>query len=340
MAKNKVKASGLTEKVVTSKGTTTKSGVGSAINTVSGGSKAAGAVAGAKNLLMKAANNAQNAYKEAQGKEASNQARLADEQEQQRQQEEMQRQMQEFLNNYAPSVDYMGVYNDYASRMNNILQQQKDALNQQTTSRARSAYVANEQGKNEIPRLLSNAGVTGGLAEKVRTNQNTSYQQNLANILSDTATQGAELERNNANLISEAYKEAMSNQQAVDNERALAAQQYANQLALIQQQQAYEEQQARTEAANNGLNAALTGGFKDSYDSKGKFKTSAANQMSGYYNQAKASGASQATLDNFEHAMILAAQARYNSNPDNRKEKLTWQQYKQKYVGDRIGKVY
>ena len=260
--------------------------------------------------------------------------------EQQRQQEELQRQMQEFMNSYVPSVDYMGVYNDYANRMNNILQQQKDALNQQTVSQARSAYVANEQGKNEIPRLLANAGVTGGVAEKVRTNQNASYQQNLANILSSNATQGAELERNNANAISEAYKEAMSNQQAVDNERALAAQQYANQLALQQQQQAYEEQQARTEAANSNLNSALAGGFKDTYDSKGKFKTSAANQMSGYYNQAKANGASQATLDNFEYAMILAAQARYNNNPDKRKEKLTWEQYKQKYVGDRIGKTY
>lgn len=248
--------------------------------------------------------------------------------------------VQQYIQSYVPSVDFMSVYNDYASRMNNILQQQKDALNQSSTSKARSAYVSNEQNKAAIPQVLSNAGITGGLAEKIRTNQNTSYQQNLANILSENATQGAELERNNANLINEAYKEAMSNQQSVDNERALAAQQYANQLALQQQQQAYEERQAKTDAANAALNAALAGGFSDVYTSKGKFKTSAASQMSSYYNQAKANGASQATLDNFEHAMILAAQERYYNNPDNRKENLTWSEYKQKYVGDRIGKTY
>jgi len=248
--------------------------------------------------------------------------------------------VQQYIQSYVPSVDFMSVYNDYASRMNNILQQQKDALNQNTTSKARSAYVSNEQNKAAIPQILSNAGITGGLAEKIRTNQNTSYQQNLSNILSENATQGAELERNNANLISEAYKEAMSNQQSVENERALAAQQYANQIALQQQQQAYEEQQAKTDAANAALNAALAGGFSDVYTSKGKFKTSAASQMSSYYNQAKTNGASQATLDNFEHAMILAAQERYYNNPDNRKGNLTWSEYKQKYVGDRIGKTY
>jgi hypothetical protein len=248
--------------------------------------------------------------------------------------------VQQYIQSYVPSVDFMSVYNDYASRMNNILQQQKDALNQQTTSQAKAAYVANEQNKVEIPRTLSNAGVSGGLAEKIRTNQNTSYQKNLADIFSQRAAQNAEYEKNNANLISEAYKEAMSNQQSVENERALAAQQYANQLALQQQQQVYEEQQAKTDAADAALNAALSGGFSDIYDSKGKFKTSASSQMSSVYNQQKANGASQAALDNFEHAMIIAAQNRYYNNPDNRKEKLTWKEYKQKYVGDRIGKTY
>lgn len=249
--------------------------------------------------------------------------------------------MQAYLQQYAPSVDYTSVYNDYASKLNKILQQQKEALNQSTTSQARAAYVENQQDSVEIPRTLSNAGVSGGLAEKIRTNRNTSYQKNLANIFSQKAAQDAEYEKNNANLINEAYKEAMTNQQTADNERALAAQQYANQVALQQQQQAYEEQQAKTQAANDGLNAALLGDFKDVYDTKtGKFKVSVANQMSNYYNDAKANGASQATLDNFETAMILAAQERYHNNPDNRKTKMTWQEYKQKYVGDRIGKTY
>lgn len=318
----------------------TKNALAGTINTVSGGSKAADAVAGAKNSLMKAANNAKNAYKEAQGKAASQQAQLADEREQQRQQEEMQRQMQEFLNNYAPSVDYMGVYNDYASRMNNILQQQKDALNQQTTSKARSAYVANEQGKNEIPRLLSNAGVTGGIAEKVRTNQNTSYQQNLANILSDTATQGAELERNNANLVSEAYKEAMGNQQAVDNERALAAQQYANQLALQQQQQEYSRQQAEQEAADSIAASSLgrvSGDIYKKKNGKKKLVSSQANQIASIYNTAKSSGASQSTLNQLQAAMTAAAEQRWQEKYGSQtKPSISKSAYLKKYVTDRI----
>lgn len=305
-----------------------------------GGNKAAEAVAKAKNSLANAANNAKNAYQEAQGKAASNQARIADEQEKQRQQEELERQMQEFLNNYAPSVDYMGVYNDYASRMNNILQQQKDALNQQTTSKARSAYVANEQGKNEIPRLLSNAGVTGGIAEKVRTNQNTSYQQNLANILSDTATQGAELERNNANLVSEAYKEAMSNQQAVDNERALAAQQYANQLALQQQQQEYSRQQAEQEAADSIATAALgrvSGDIYKKKNGKNVLSSSQANQIASIYNTAKSSGASQSTLNQLQAAMTAAAEQRWQEKYGSQtKPSISKDAYLKKYVTDRI----
>lgn len=318
----------------------TKNALAGTINTVSGGSKAADAVAGAKNSLMKAANNAKNAYNEAQGKAASQQAQLADEREQQRQQEEMQRQMQEFLNNYAPSVDYMGVYNDYASRMNNILQQQKDALSQQTTSKARSAYVANEQGKNEIPRLLSNAGVTGGIAEKVRTNQNTSYQQNLANILSDTATQGAELERNNANLVSEAYKEAMGNQQAVDNERALAAQQYANQLALQQQQQEYSRQQAEQEAADSIAASSLgrvSGDIYKKKNGKKKLVSSQANQIASIYNTAKSSGASQSTLNQLQAAMTAAAEQRWQEKYGSQtKPSISKSAYLKKYVTDRI----
>lgn len=305
-----------------------------------GGNKAADAVAKAKNSLANAAKNAKEAYQEAQGRAASEQARLADEQEQQRQQEEMQRQMQEYLDNYAPSVDYMGVYNDYASRMNNILQQQKDALNQQTAAKARSAYVANEQGKNEIPRLLSNAGVTGGLAEKVRTNQNTSYQQNLANILSDTATQGAELERNNANLISEAYKEAMSNQQAVDNERALAAQQYANQLALQQQQQEYDRQQAEQEAADSIATSSLgriSGDIYKKVNGKQKLVSSQAKQIASIYNTAKSSGASQSTLNQLQAAMTAAAEQRWQEKYGSKKNpSISKSAYLKKYVTDRI----
>lgn len=307
---------------------------------MSGGSKAAAAVAGAKNSLMKAANNAKNAYQEAKGRAASQQARLADEREQQRQQEEQERQMQEFLNNYAPSVDFMGVYNDYANRMGNILQQQKDALSQQTTSKARSAYVANEQSKAEIPRLLSNAGLSGGIAEKVRGNQDTSYQQNIANILSENATQGAQLERNNANLISEAYKEAMSNQQAVDNERALAAQQYANQLALQQQQQEYARQQAEQEAADSIASASLGRVSGDIYKKKNGKKvlsSSQANQIASIYNTAKSSGASQSTLNQLESAMTEAATQRWNEKYGSKKNpSISYQAYIKKYVTDRI----
>lgn len=318
----------------------TKNALAGTINTVSGGSKAANAVAGAKNSLIEAARNAKNAYQEAQGRAASQQARLADEREQQRQQEERERQMQEFLNNYAPSVDFMGVYNDYANRMGNILQQQKDALSQQTTSKARSAYVANEQSKAEIPRLLSNAGLSGGIAEKVRGNQDTSYQQNIANILSENATQGAQLERNNANLISEAYKEAMSNQQAVDNERALASQQYANQLALQQQQQEYARQQAEQEAADSIASASLGRVSGDIYKKKNGKKvlsSSQANQIASIYNTAKSSGASQSTLNQLQSAMTEAATQRWNEKYGSKKNpSISYQAYIKKYVTDRI----
>lgn len=313
----------------------TKNALAGTINTVSGGSKAADAVAKAKNSLANAAKNAKEAYQEAQGKAASNQARLADEREQQRQQEERERQMQEFLNSYAPSVDFMGVYNDYANRMGNILQQQKDALNQQTTSKARSAYVANEQGKNEIPRLLSNAGVTGGIAEKVRTNQNTSYQQNLANILSDTATQGAELERNNANLISEAYKEAMGNQQAVDNERALAAQQYANQLALQQQQQEYEAEERKQQNLMNELQNAASS-YKNILNNKNKMVSSVSNQLSGLKKDLAARGADEATLKAADAYILAATEERYYQKLAEGKMKMSKKDYMQKYGYDRI----
>lgn len=318
----------------------TKNALAGTINTVSGGSKAAAAVAGAKNSLIEAARNAKNAYQEAQGRAASQQARLADEREQQRQQEERERQMQEFLNNYAPSVDFMGVYNDYANRMGKILQQQKDALSQQTTSKARSAYVANEQSKAEIPRLLSNAGLSGGIAEKVRGNQDTSYQQNIANILSENATQGAELERNNANLVSEAYKEAMGNQQAVDNERALAAQQYANQLALQQQQQEYSRQQAEQEAADSIAASSLgrvSGDIYKKKNGKKKLVSSQANQIASIYNTAKSSGASQSTLNQLQAAMTAAAEQRWQEKYGSQtKPSISKSAYLKKYVTDRI----
>ena len=312
-----------------------KNALAGTINTVSGGSKAAAAVAGAKNSLMKAANNAKNAYKEAQGRAASQQARLADEREQQRQQEERERQMQEFLNNYAPSVDFMGVYNDYANRMGNILQQQKDALSQQTTSKARSAYVTNEQSKAEIPRLLSNAGLSGGIAEKVRGNQDTSYQQNIANILSENATQGAQLERNNANLISEAYKEAMSNQQAVDNERALAAQQYANQLALQQQQQEYEAEERKQQNLMNELQNAASS-YKNILNNKNKMVSSVSNQLSGLKKDLAARGADEATLKAADAYILAATEERYYQKLAEGKMKMSKKDYMQKYGYDRI----
>lgn len=258
----------------------------------------------------------------------------------QRQQKELEALQQQYQ--YTPSVDFMGVYNEYAKNLNNILQQQKNALEQQKTTKARSAYVASEQNKAEIPRLLSNAGVSGGLAERIRTNQNTAYQQNLASILSDAAKQGAELEQNNANLISNAYREAMGNQQAVENERALAQQQYANQLALLQQQQEYERQQANQQAADNIASDALSRVSGDIYkksNGKNKLVSSEANQISSIYNTAKTSGASQSTLNQLESAMLAAAQQRYEQKYGGKKNpSMTETEYLQRYVYDRINK--
>lgn len=244
--------------------------------------------------------------------------------------------VQQYIQSYVPSVDFMSVYNDYASRMNNILQQQKDALNQSSTSKARGAYVSNEQNKAAIPQVLSNAGITGGLAEKIRANQNTSYQQNLANILSENATQGAELERNNANLINEAYKEAMSNQQSVDNERALAAQQYANQLALQQQQQAYEaEQQKQSNLMSELQNAASS--YTNILDNKGKMVSSTANQLSALKKDLASRGADAATLAAADSYIVAAASARYDQVYGSKKNpSMTKQEYLQKYAYNRM----
>lgn len=238
------------------------------------------------------------------------------------------------------SASYMNVYNDYASKLNNILQQQKDALNQSTTSQARAAYVANEQSKEEIPRTLSNAGVSGGLAEKVRTNQNTSYQKNLADIMSQKAAKEAEYEQNNANLLNEAYKEALTNQQEADNEAAIAQQQYANQLALQQQQQEYDKQAAQTSAADSIAQAALSnvdGNIYKTVNSKKKLVSSEANQIASIYNTAKSDGASQSTLNQLQTAMETAATALWGQKYGTQKNpKLTLDTYLQRYVYDRI----
>lgn len=312
----------------------TKTNNSSSGNGVSPSREAVNAI---KNAIKNSYNAAQNAAQNVQQKTADMIAEKQAEAQRQQQINELQEQYQ-----YTPSVDFMGVYNDYADGLKNILQQQKNALEQQKTSRARSAYVASEQNKTEIPRILSNAGVTGGLAEKIRANQNTSYQQNLAGILSDTATQGAELERNNANLISNAYREAMSNQQAADNERALAQQQYANQLALLQQQQEYERQQANQDAADSIASDALgrvSGDIYKKVNGKNKLVSSEANQISSIYNTAKTSGASQSTLNQLETAMVAAAQQRYEEKYGGKKNpSMTEAEYLQRYVYDRINK--
>ena len=243
---------------------------------------------------------------------------------------------QQYVEQYTPSVDFMSVYNQYVDSLKSILQQQKDALSQSATTKARSAYVSNERNKMAIPQVLSNAGITGGLAEKIRTNQNTSYQQNLANILSENATQGAELERNNANLISEAYKEAMSNQQSVENERSLAAQQYANQVALQQQQQAYEAERQKQSSLMSELQNAASN-YTNILNNKGKLVSSTANQLSALKKDLASRGADAATLAAADSYIVAAASARYDQVYGSKKNpSMTKEEYLQKYAYGRM----
>lgn len=132
----------------------------------------------------------------------------------------------------------------------------------------------------------------------------------------------------------------MSNQQAVDNERALAAQQYANQLALQQQQQEYARQQAEQEAADSIASASLGRVSGDIYKKKNGKKvlsSSQANQIASIYNTAKTSGASQSTLNQLQSAMTEAATQRWNEKYGSKKNpSISYQAYIKKYVTDRI----
>lgn len=247
----------------------------------------------------------------------------------------------QIANQTTSSADYMSVYNAYANNLNNILKQQQETANNQAKSDARAAYVSNEQSKAAVPQRLSTAGLTGGMAEKVQNNLNTSYKTALAKVLSDNAAQNAELERNNANLINEAYKEAMQNQQNYENQQSLAAQQYANQLALQQAQNEYDEKIANQNAADNALSSTY-GRYAYSDNAKtGKMETSAVGGYANEYNTAKANGASQAALDAYEQYMLQVASERWNEKYGNKKNTtMTKEKYLQQFVGDRIGKIY
>lgn len=108
------------------------------------------------------------------------------------------------------------------------LENQKYGINQAYDDSARQAYIANMQGKKNLPQQLAYSGATGGATETANLGLQTSYENNLANINMNRA--------NALNDIDNAIVELQNNgdlnavQQALDNsQQALSA--YQNLMA-------------------------------------------------------------------------------------------------------------
>ena len=108
------------------------------------------------------------------------------------------------------------------------LENQKYGINQAYDDSARQAYIANMQGKKNLPQQLAYSGATGGATETANLGLQTSYENNLANINMNRA--------NALNDIDNAIVELQNNgdlnavQQALNNsQQALAT--YQNLMA-------------------------------------------------------------------------------------------------------------
>lgn len=108
------------------------------------------------------------------------------------------------------------------------LENQKYTINQSYDDSARQAYIANMQGKKNLPQQLAMSGATGGATETANLGLQTSYENNLTNINTNRA--------NALNDIDNAIIELQNNgdltaaQQALDNsQQALSA--YQNLMA-------------------------------------------------------------------------------------------------------------
>lgn len=102
------------------------------------------------------------------------------------------------------------------------LENQKYGINQAYDDSARQAYIANMQGKKNLPQQLAMSGATGGATETANLGLQTSYENNLSNININRA--------NALNDIDNAIIELKNNgdltaaQQALDNsQQALSA---------------------------------------------------------------------------------------------------------------------
>lgn len=67
------------------------------------------------------------------------------------------------------------------------LENQKYGINQAYDDSARQAYIANMQGKKNLPQQLAYSGATGGATETANLGLQTSYENNLSNITTNRA---------------------------------------------------------------------------------------------------------------------------------------------------------
>lgn len=177
-----------------------------------------------------------------------------------------------YTSNYSQKVsrDYA---NDYANMQVEALREAMgsniDALNaaydqsaQRLSNAAkeakRQAYVNQQKALNTLPQAMAAAGYNGGVTETTAAGLAADYQNALTDVDNNTAEEMARLQADKANGIANVnttYNTQIANalQQAAQFEQQ--QRQYAEEMALRQRAQAFEEQKYL-----NSLNSAGTGG--------------------------------------------------------------------------------
>ena len=138
-------------------------------------------------------------------------------------------------------------YDQSAQRLSNAAKEAK-----------RQAYVNQQKALNTLPQAMAAAGYNGGVTETTAAGLAADYQNALTDVDNNTAEEMARLQADKANGIanvSTTYNTQIANalQQAAQFEQQ--QRQYAEEMALRQRAQAFEEQKYL-----NSLNRAGTGG--------------------------------------------------------------------------------
>lgn len=138
-------------------------------------------------------------------------------------------------------------YDQSAQRLSNAAKEAK-----------RQAYVNQQKALNTLPQAMAAAGYNGGVTETTAAGLAADYQNALTDVDNNTAEEMARLQADKANGIANVnttYNTQIANalQQAAQFEQQ--QRQYAEEMALRQRAQAFEEQKYL-----NSLNSAGTGG--------------------------------------------------------------------------------